>query len=123
MATFGERLKTALEYRNMKKSVLAYRLGIDRSYITNYINEKYRARPEMIDKMAEILGVSPAWLNGYDVNMLDGTDETVSDRFDGGEDVIIFHRDGKNVIRHFTKEQMKMLQALIDAMPDSDSKG
>ena len=69
MSTFGERLEFALKYRNMRKSTLALRLGIDRSYITNYIKGKYSARPDTIQKMAKILRVSPAWLSGYDVPM------------------------------------------------------
>ena len=40
MSTLGERLKIALKNRNMRQSVLAYRIGVDRSYITNYISGK-----------------------------------------------------------------------------------
>ena len=76
MATFGERLELALKNKNMKNSVLAYRLGVDRSYITNYIKGKYSARPEMIDKIAQILNVSAAWLSGFDVPMQDSVDVT-----------------------------------------------
>ena len=69
MSTLGERLKIALKNKNMKQSVLAYRTGIDRSYITNYISGKYEPKSATLNKMAEILGVSSAWLDGYDVPM------------------------------------------------------
>ena len=39
------------------------------------------------------------------------------------ENVIIFHRDGKTQRKKFTKEQMTMLMAMVDAIPDtSDEK-
>lgn len=69
MAFLGERLKIALKNKNMKQSVLAYRLGVDRSYITNYISGRYSPKTDILHKMAEILNVSPAWLLGYDVPM------------------------------------------------------
>lgn len=66
MAFSGIRLKKALSDKNMKQTVLAYRLGVDRSYITNYINGKYSPKYDTIKKMSEILGVSETWLSGYD---------------------------------------------------------
>jgi len=76
MATFSERLKIALVNKNMKQSVLAYRLGVDRSYISNYLSGKYSARPETITKMAKILEVSEAWLSGFDVPMVEQRENT-----------------------------------------------
>lgn len=35
------------------------------------------------------------------------------------EDVIIFHRDGKTQKRKFTKEQMAMFMAMLDAIPET----
>ncbi len=35
------------------------------------------------------------------------------------EDVIIFHRNGKTQRRKFTKDQMAMLMAMIDAIPNT----
>lgn len=74
MATFSERLKIALNNKNMKQSILAYRLGVDRSYISNYLSGKYSARPETIAKMAKILDVSEAWLSGFDVPMTESNE-------------------------------------------------
>ena len=36
------------------------------------------------------------------------------------ENVIVFHRDGKNQRRKFSKDQMAMLMAMVDAIPESD---
>ena len=69
---FATRLKIALERKNMKPAVLAYRLGVERSTISNYLNGKYVAKIDTIRKIAQILEVSPDWLSGLDVPMIDG---------------------------------------------------
>lgn len=69
MSVFATRLKIALENKNMKPSTLAYRIGVDRSTISNYLNCRYKAKSEMIEKMAQVLSVSSAWLDGFDVPM------------------------------------------------------
>jgi transcriptional regulator with XRE-family HTH domain len=69
MSVFATRLKKALENKNMKPSTLAYRIGVDRSTISNYLNGRYKAKSEMIEKMAQVLSVSSAWLDGFDVPM------------------------------------------------------
>lgn len=73
MSVFSLRLKLALESRNMRPSVLAYRVGVDRSTISNYLNGRYKAKSEMIEKMANVLSVSSAWLDGFDVPMIDNS--------------------------------------------------
>ena len=80
MATFAERLKIALKNKGMKQTVLAYRIGVDRSYISNYLSGKYKPSADTHNKIAEILGVSSTWLSGYDVpmNSSEQTTETLS---------------------------------------------
>lgn len=74
MEHFSKRLRIALTNKNMKQTILAYRLGVDRSYISNYLSGKYEAKTETISKIANILGVSDAWLAGYDVPMYGNID-------------------------------------------------
>lgn len=68
MTTLKERLRIALSNKNMKQSVLAYRIGVDRSYISNYLSGKYEPSYEILQKMADVLGVSMSWLKGVDSN-------------------------------------------------------
>ena len=68
---FAERLKIALKRKNMKQSVLAYRVGVDRSYISNYLSGRYKPNADIHNKIASVLGVSAAWLSGFDVPMID----------------------------------------------------
>ncbi len=67
---FAHRLKEALQKKGMRPSTLAYRLELDRSTISNYINGKYRPKRELHERIAEILNVNPDWLAGEDVPML-----------------------------------------------------
>lgn len=66
MAFSGIRLKKAIKDKGITQTVLAYRLGVDRSQITNWIKERYEPRDEAKEKIAQILEVSEAWLSGYE---------------------------------------------------------
>ena len=81
MAFSGTRLKIAIGQKGITQTVLAYRLGVDRSQITNWIKEKYEPRDEFKQKIANVLNVSEAWLSGFDVPMHDH-EETAAERHD-----------------------------------------
>lgn len=67
--TFANRLKKALDYNNMKPIDLARKTNINKSLISSYLNGVCRAKQNKLDLIAETLGVSEAWLMGYDVDM------------------------------------------------------
>ena len=67
MAKHCERLKQALELRNIKPSMLAYKTGISEASISHYIAGHYVPKSDKMEKMASALRVSSAWLSGYDV--------------------------------------------------------
>ena len=72
----AKRLRIALDRKGIKQSVLAYRVGVDRSYISNYLSGKYKPSAEIHNKIAEVLGVSSAWLSGFDVPMVEMPEAT-----------------------------------------------
>ena len=86
--TFSKRLRAALKDRNMKQSVLAYRLGCDRSTISNYLSGRYEAKRETITKIAEVLQVSPQWLAGFDVPR-DGLTAPSEPQLNDGEEKLL----------------------------------
>lgn len=71
MTTIGERIKEALEKRDMIQLDLAEKTGIAKSAISSYINGKYEPKQNTIHLMAKALAVNEAWLMGYDVPMTD----------------------------------------------------
>ena len=69
MKTFAERLRYAMYKRDMKQSVLAYKTGLDKSYISRYLSGKFSPKYDKIQILAKALHVSENWLGGYDVEM------------------------------------------------------
>lgn len=66
MATISERIKAALEMRNMKQSDLVARTGINKGSLSCYISGKYIPKNGNIFLMAKALNVSDRWLMGFD---------------------------------------------------------
>lgn len=67
--TFANRLKKALDYNNMKPIDLARKTNINKSLISSYLSGICKAKQDKLDLIARTLGVSEAWLMGYDVDM------------------------------------------------------
>lgn len=66
---FADRLKKAMELRNIKASELSERAQIPKSAISQYLSGLYEAKQKSIFKIAKILNVSEGWLMGLDVPM------------------------------------------------------
>ncbi len=60
----NERIKLTLQNKVISVSELARRLGVDRSNIYHYLRGDYDPKIEMVEKMADALGVSVAYLAG-----------------------------------------------------------
>lgn len=67
MATISERLKEAMQLRNIKQVDLVNATGIGKSSISTYIAGSYEPKQRNIYKLAKALNVNEAWLMGYDV--------------------------------------------------------
>lgn len=64
-----DRIKEALEIRNMTASDLANKSGLNKGAISKYLKGTVTPKQGAIGAMAEALRVSPSWLMGYDVPM------------------------------------------------------
>lgn len=91
VATTSERLSEAMQRKNMKQADLARLTEIDKSSISLYLSGKYSPKGDKLYKLSLALGVSPAWLSGFNAPMIDNpniednlTSPTVTD------DVITF---------------------------------
>lgn len=69
MDTIANRIKTALDMRDMKQADLVNITGIGKSSISTYISGEYEPKQKNIYKIAKALDVNEAWLMGYDVPM------------------------------------------------------
>ena len=66
---FAERLRLALDFRNMKATELSELTGINKSTISQYLSKEYEPKRDRIELFAKTLNVNEAWLIGYDVPM------------------------------------------------------
>lgn len=69
MATIAERMKVAMDFRNMKQAELVSMTGIGKSSISTYLSGEYKPKQKNIYKIAKALSVNEAWLMGEDVPM------------------------------------------------------
>ena len=67
--TINDRIKQALELRNMKQVELVAKTGIDKSQISSYLSGKYKPKQENLSLIAMALEVDEYWLMGQDVPM------------------------------------------------------
>lgn len=63
---FSERLTEALKSKCIKAIELSRLCGINKSTISQYLSGKYTPKQDRVTIIAEVLGVSPLWLLGYD---------------------------------------------------------
>ncbi|CKG60738.1 bifunctional HTH-domain containing protein/aminotransferase [Fusobacterium polymorphum] len=69
ISDFAERLRIALDFRNMKATELSELTGINKSTISQYLSKEYEPKRERIELFAKTLNVNEVWLTGYDVSM------------------------------------------------------
>ena len=67
--TTSKRLSESLNRANMKPQELANASGVSKASISQYINGSHKPSELTAKRLAEILGVNPLWLMGY--NALD----------------------------------------------------
>jgi len=69
IAAPAERLKEALDLRNMKQVELSEKSGISKPNISCYLSGKYEPKQDALYKMGKALDVAEMWLAGYDIPM------------------------------------------------------
>lgn len=67
--TFQNRLKKAMEIKNIKQVDLVNKTHLDKTLINKYIAGVTNARQRKLTILAEALNVNEVWLMGYDVPM------------------------------------------------------
>lgn len=116
--TTVERIKHIAKEQGRSLTYLCKQLGFTSRTYFNDIEKNNRDIPiDKLTQIAAILGVTVDYLLGN--SDIPSKAEKPADYGELQEDVIIYHRDGKTVRKKFTKEQMDMLQAMIDAIPET----
>lgn len=82
VATFARRLRECLDVRRMTQAELAKRSGISKSSISRYIKGDWEGKQSAVYELAKALGVTEAWLMGYDVPMESDTAPAIPPGFE-----------------------------------------
>lgn len=69
MDNFKDRLREALELRQMTAAELSRKSGVDKGSISNYLKGKFIPKQSSIFEMARALDVSPSYLLGFAVTI------------------------------------------------------
>lgn len=106
----AQRINEALIDAGMKAQDLADKTGIAKASISHYVNGYYCPTSSKAKKMADVLGVSPVWLMGFDVPKYSQKSSVTEDLI---KDIAIFLRDGdmpvvieKNPVREKIDEKL-----------------
>lgn len=67
--SFQNRLKEAMDYRNIKQVDLVEKTKLDKTLINKYLSGVSNAKQRKLSILAEALNVNEVWLLGYDVSM------------------------------------------------------
>ena len=109
------RISALCEDRGISMNTAFVESGVGKNFKSNLKT----ANPTMgkITMLAVYFGVSVDYLLGK------SEDKEPPAYADGEleENMIVFHRDGKTQKKKFTKEQMAMFMAMVDAIPDTSS--
>ncbi|MFT8848994.1 MAG: XRE family transcriptional regulator [Leuconostoc pseudomesenteroides] len=117
MDNFNNRLKQAMEYRNVKPAELSKITNIGKSSISQWLSGKYSAKQDKIFVIAKALNVNPSWLIGANVPM---SNETLPDK--------IFNLSSKldekrqNNVYNYTEQQYNEQNNIIQMPLKSDVK-
>jgi len=87
-------------------------LGLSRGSVTSWKEGKIPYQ-RTLAKLASYFGVTVDYLLGNEK-------EKLADEGELSEEVVIYHRDGKTVKKKFTKEQMRMIAQMLDAIPEDE---
>lgn len=118
MGTLYENIIALCEEKGIKGGKMCTDIGMSKGILTDLkMGRQTGISAVNAQKIASYFGVSVGFLLGEESNEKKEPIAVADDELE--EDVIIFHRDGKTQRRKFTKEQMAMFMAMVDAIPET----
>lgn len=118
-ATPAERIKLALNIRNMKAVELSERSGINKASISCYLSGKYEPKQEALYKMGKALDVAEMWLAGYDVPIEKPAWQKENDELADLVDHLQKNKDFRQLIISISQlksEQIELIRNLVQQL-------
>lgn len=118
------RIREALQIRNMKQVELSEKTGIAKGTINNWLNQRYQPKQKSLLSLAKALDVSEMWLAGYDVPMERPVEQKKSDELAQLIHSMRKDDDLKNLfisICSLTGEQRKTIESMVNELSKINS--
>lgn len=88
-STFSERLKEIVMEKNIRQADLCAKTQIGKSAMSQYLSGSFEPKQKNLFRLSEALGVSEAWLMGYDVPK--GPKRSLQDQIEPPDDDSFFY--------------------------------
>lgn len=121
IAELKDRLKEALDARQMRAVDLTEKAGVPKSAVSFYLAGKSKPKADRLYKIAQALDVSETWLLGYDVPMLRTPEQKKNDQL---AQLIVRLRSDSNFyndvlkLSQLSEKQYRGVQQLIAAFDE-----
>ena len=115
-----DRLKQAMDYRNIKAVDLCERGDIPKSAMSYYISGRSEPKSDRLYTIAKLLDVSEAWLLGYDVPMERSMEQKELDELTALTERIKKETEFRDLIvriNHLNPAQLDAVKNLLAAFP------
>lgn len=119
-ADMKDRLKQAMDYRNVKAVDLCERGNIPKSAMSYYLSGRSEPKSDRLYIIAKLLDVSEAWLLGYDVAMERSVEQNELDELAALSERIKKEAEFRDLIiqiNHLNPAQLDAVKNLLAAFP------
>lgn len=122
MKNTSDRIKEAMELRNLRQSDLVEITGISKGSLSSYISGKYIPKQTNIYKIAKALEVDVAWLMGYNEPMNPQTKPVEASNCEIETLINILRNDSKmqkvlNYYNTLNEPNKEMVEHLLSELP------
>lgn len=120
VSTTAQRLKEAMEVRDMKQVELSEKSGISAPSISCYLSGKYEPKQIALYHLGRALDVAEMWLSGYDAPMERPVSQKRKDALAALVERINKEEDFRRLIiriSHLSPAQLEALSQLLDSFP------
>ena len=112
------KIKTLAKEKGLKLKYICAEIGVSETYLGNVKSGKDRMTEQRLEKIADILNTTPEYLR--DETDIKEKPSAKSEELLKTNTVHVVGRDGTNITKTLTDEQIRMLQTMIDALPEAD---
>lgn len=102
-----DRIKEAMEIREIKQAELVAKTGIDKGQMSSYLSGKYKPKQGNLERIAKALFVDEAWLMGYDVPM-----ERTDSPKESSPKIMVFYKKLNDIGKHEATKRVEELTHL-----------